>query len=320
MNFKETMFISGGANSFLSALRKYLRGQSIHFTNQINDQYDLIFLNALTNGLNLEQLRQLRQTGKPIIHRKVGYRVSGTDKMRSVSDGVVYGDGLQIAFSPYVDHTVFQSEYSRDAFLSQGFTGVHSVIHNGVDKSIFNAQSNRSGLFGIGRGNPRTLWDSSERLVLGVLTWSKDINKGFEDYLKFDKALNTYSNVEIRFLGRKPDDIKFEKINIYRPRYRKGVAKFLKSCNGFIQMARHETCSNALIEAISCGLPVIYVDSGCSQELAEGCGVKFTGDADHSINTLMSNYASLATNAARKDFSIESVGQRYLHLFNQLLS
>ena len=114
MNFKETVFMSGGANSFLSSLRKHLKGQGIHFTNQIDDKFDLIFLNALTNGLNLKQLRQLRQTGKPIIHRKVGYRVSGTDKMRSVTDGIVYGDGLQIAFfSLYRSHDFSERIQSR---------------------------------------------------------------------------------------------------------------------------------------------------------------------------------------------------------------
>ena len=39
-------------------------------------------------------------------------------------------------------------------------------------------------------------------LVLGALTWSKDLNKGFEDYLKFDEALTNCSNVEIRFLSK----------------------------------------------------------------------------------------------------------------------
>ena len=319
MNFKETVFMSGGANSFLSSLRKHLKGQGIHFTNQIDDKFDLIFLNALTNGLNLKQLRQLRQTGKPIIHRKVGYRVSGTDKMRSVTDGIVYGDGLQIAFSPYIDHTIFQSEYSRDVFLSQGFYGDFSVIHNGVDKSIFNDRVNQTGVFGDKSHNQTTLWDETQPLVLGALTWSKDLNKGFEDYLKFDEALTNCSNVEIRFLGRKPHNIKFKNINVYRPRYKKGVAKFLKRCNGFIQMARFETCSNALIEAISCGLPIIYVDSGSSRELVEGCGVEFNGNAESSIKNFIRHYNSLATNARGKDFSIESVGQKYTHLFNQLL-
>ena len=51
--------------------------------------------------------------------------------------------------------------------------GDFSVIHNGVDKSIFNDRVNQTGVFGDKSHNQTTLWDETQPLVLGALTWSK---------------------------------------------------------------------------------------------------------------------------------------------------
>ena len=272
MNFKETVFMSGGANSFLSSLRKHLKGQGITLQNQIDDKFDLIFLNALTNGLNLKNsYDNYGKLESRLFIVKLATELAELIKCVPLQMAVFMVTDCRLLFLPISITRFFRANTVAMCFF-QGFYGDFSVIHNGVDKSIFNDRSTKQVSLATNPIIKLLFGDETQPLVLGALTWSKDLNKGFEDYLKFDEALTNCSNVEIRFLGRKPHNIKFKNINVYRPRYKKGVAKFLKRCNGFIQMARFETCSNALIEAISCGLPIIYVDSGSSRELVEGCG------------------------------------------------
>jgi glycosyltransferase involved in cell wall biosynthesis len=316
MNFREAFWLSGGANSFLATLRRQLKSHGVTFTRRLSDDYDVALLNALTDGLDLNQVRRIHARGKPVIHRKVGYRVSGSALMRSIEDGVVHGDRLQIEFSPYVQHTIFQSDYSRDTFLSQGFSGDYSVIRNGVDHCTFN-RADRRWPFGAGHEIfPR--WDGKSTFRLAIATWSMDPQKGFEDYKAFDAAMGGLKNVEIWFVGRIPKDVRFRNFRVFSPRGHRRLAALLKQCHGFIQMARHETCSNALIEAMSCGLPVIYRDSGSARELAERCGVVYRDRPIDAISELIAKYEILAPRACRYELSIDRVATSYLDLIENV--
>jgi glycosyltransferase involved in cell wall biosynthesis len=317
MNFRKALWLSGGANSFLSGLRAHLEQDGFTFTNNIEDNFDLAFLNALTDGLTLEQVKRIHARGKPIIHRKVGYVVSGSKEMRAVHNGIVHGDQLQIDFSPYVSHTVFQSNYSRDVFLTSGFTGNYTVIPNGVNTETFNT-TETIWPFGFGRIKPRKNWDGHSTFRLAIVSWSKDKNKGFDDYLQFDEALNHLKNVEIWFIGRHPSSVHFKNIKTFSARGHRRLASLLKQCHGFIQMARCETCSNALIEAINCGLPPIYLDSGSNREIACNYGIEYQNAPVQAIETLQRQYNTLIENIRSNPFTMDRAAQDYITLIKNV--
>lgn len=317
MNFREAMWLSGGANSFLAGLRRCWRRDGISFTRHIDDEFDIALLNALTDGLTLDQVRRIHARGKPVVHRKVGYRVSGSAQMRAVVDGVVHGDRLQIDFSPYIHHTVFQSCYSRDTFIAEGFSGNHSVIVNGADTAVFNQDFHTWWPFCSRKRRP--YWDGREPFRFAAVTWSRDPNKGFDDYLRFDAALDRMRGVEIWFVGRCPADVRFRNIRMFSPRGHRRLADLLRQCHGFIQMARFETCSNALIEAINCGLPVIYLDSGSAREIATDYGIEYCGSPQEAMATLMDRYAELAPRTQDNPYTIDRAAAAYLHLIEQSL-
>lgn len=318
MNFRETVWLSGGANSFLSSLRRRLRQDGIEFVNQPRKGFDIALLNALTDGLTLERLKAIHAYGKPVVHRKVGYVVSGSAQMRAVQDGVVWGDRLQIEMSPYIHHSVFQSRYSHDTFAAEGFLGKSSIITNGVDTDIFH-QSVSCGLWGSGNRSRRSFWDGRSTFRLAIATWSKDPAKGFDEYLRFDEALEGMGNVEIWFIGRHPPDVLFRNIRCFGARGHRRLAKLLRNCHGFIQMARSETCSNAMLEAINCGLPVIYLNSGSSKELASNYGVEYCGDPAESIANLQTQYPDLSERTIDNPYSIELAAKEYLKLIHEVL-
>jgi glycosyltransferase involved in cell wall biosynthesis len=317
MNFCETRGLSGGANSFLSSLRRYLRRRGVRFVSNPAEGFDIALLNALTEGLSLAQVKNIYTFGKPIIHRKVGYVVSGSEEMRAVRGGVVCGDKLQIDMSPYVCHSVFQSRYSFSAFERQGFIGKNSVIINGVDTNVFNAYGKRSILNNC-TFKLRKFWDGSSAFRLAITTWSTDPAKGFEDYLQFDAALDELPEVKIWFIGRKPNWVKFRNIRCFAACSHSRLPSLLRQCHGFIQMARLETCSNAMLEAISCGLPVIYQNSGSAKEIANDYGVEYSGNPVAAIRELQRLYHFLSTRTLTHPYSIESAGESYLSLFNKV--
>ena len=160
----------GGANSFLRTLVKEIEKRGGFVTFDSRKKVDIALLNALTNNLDIALVRQVSENKIPIIHRKVGFVVSGGPEMRKVVDGVVWGNKLQIDFSPYVKHSIFQSEYSRDTFISQGFSGAHSVIYNGTDNAIYNLQKPKK-WWQRNKGH-RELWDEKSPLRVVISTWS----------------------------------------------------------------------------------------------------------------------------------------------------
>jgi glycosyltransferase involved in cell wall biosynthesis len=309
LNFTEQRGPYGGANSFLRTLSKALRGAGVTVTHDVAERVDVALLNALTNGIDLEFVRGLAERGTPIVHRKVGYRVSGSPEMRAVTEGVVHGDALQVAFTPYLAHTIFQSEYSRGVFVASGFDGPATVIHNGVDEDVFNLRERR--LFG---SRERRFWDGREPLRVVISTWSDDENKGFADYRAIDAALGSPEDVQLTLVGRVPAGTEFAHIRHVGPRGVGALARFLKRQHVLLQLARYETCSNALLEGMNCGLPPVYLDSGSNAELADGYGVRYEGDFDAAVDAARAGYFEFVERLRTNPYRISQVLPRYLRV------
>lgn len=316
MNHTEVRGPYGGANAFLRTLRAALERRGVVVTNDLADPFDLAFLNALTDDIDLAFVERLAERGVPIVHRKVGYRVSGSPEMRRVVDGVAWGDRLQLEFSPYLAHTVFQSDYSREVFVAGGFAGPYTVIPNGVDEEIFNTVA-RGRL--LRRASRRRFWDGAERLRVVISTWSTDENKGFADYQQIDELLDTLSGVGLTLVGRTPPDVRFRRIRVLPPRGPQRLAAELKRHHVLLQLARYETCSNALIEGLNCGLPAIYLESGANTEVARDYGVPYRGDFPAAVDAVKERYADIVSRIEHNPYRGSLVVERYLSVFEQVL-
>ena len=87
-----------------------------------------------------------------------------------------------------------------------------------------------------------------------------------------------------------------------------------------LQLARHETCSNALIEGINCGLPVIYLDSGANREIAERYGVPYEEDFDTALKLLLPRYASIVASIEDNPYRMATTVETYLDVFKRALA
>lgn len=313
MNFREVKGPYGGANSFLRTLHGELRRRGVTVTNDARADVDVVFLNALTDDIDLPFVERIAARGAPVVHRKTGFRGRGVPEMRREVDGVVQGDRLQVEFTPFLAHTIFQSEYSRRVFEESGYSGPSTVIPNGVDESVFNTKLRR-----LGRGvRERPYWQPGSPVRVVISTWSKDENKGFVHYRQIDRILADRRNVTVELVGRTPT--RFRNIRVHRPRAHARLAAFLKRRDVLLQLAEHETCSNALIEGINCGLPAIYLDSGANEEIARPYGIRYEGDFFAALDGVLDRYGEIVAAIPDNPYRIGLVAQKYLEVFESVL-
>ena len=296
-----------------------MRGHGVEATNDIGGDYDVALVNALSAGVSIDDLAVISSRKIPIVHRKTGYAVSGSEEMRKVVDGVPVGNRMQLDFEQYVDFSIFQSQYSYDVFGASGYEGKRSaIIHNGVDPNLFGLYDHPKWL--LGRPRRRRFWDGRENFRLAIVSWSRDNRKGFAFYQRFDEALQSLRRVTADFVGRHPEKLRFRNIRTYPPMTAAKLGAFLRQRHGFLAFSEQETCSNALIEAINCGLQVIYLDSGSNKELASPFGVRFQESCPEAVAELLDGYRARMLGAPENPYDIASVAQRYASILNEVRS
>jgi glycosyltransferase involved in cell wall biosynthesis len=319
-NFRTLRGLSGGANSFMRTLIRELEQRGYVFGTKRDSEYDLVFLNALSDGVTpVDAAYWKRERRLPVVHRKVGYTVSGGPEMREKVDGVPRGERIQMEFDPYVDFTIFQSEWSRDEFLKAGFRGDAVVIRNGVSSEIFHPRV-RNGIWPWSNQVVRPSWKPNEPFRIAISSWSTDSNKGFAEYERLDRELPSHPGYEIDFFGRTPDFARFRSIRKHGALPHAKLAANLRRCHALLTLSRNETCSNSLIEAISCGLPAVFLDSGSNREIAEPYGVEYREDFWSSFEALKVRYAECFAKATAEPFRIAPVVDRYRALFERVLA
>jgi len=300
----------GGANSFLRTLQRELEARGVTFTSEAGAGADVALLNALTDGLDLAQVRAVADRGIPVIHRKTGFRGRGVADLRAEVDGVIVGDRVQVEFGPYVTHSIFQSGYSRDVFLASGFTGAYTVQPNGVDPDVFNTVERPR----FRSPRPRSWWRAGEPLRVVISTWSTDESKGFSYYRELDGTLRGRRDVGLTLVGRVPSDTRFGSIKVVSPRPAPKLAALLKHQHVLLQLTSWESCSNALLEGINCGLPAVYLDSGANAEIGGPYGVAWNGSLDEALERLRPHYDEIVSRIPDNPYRVELVADRYLSI------
>ena len=104
-----------------------------------------------------------------------------------------------------------------------------------------------------------TSWSDNERKGADTLAW-------LDAHLDFDRY-------ELTFVGRAP--VSFERIDVVGPVGSHEVARLLGEHDVYLAPSRDDPCSNALLEALACGLPAAYLESGGHPELVGEGGLPF---------------------------------------------
>jgi glycosyltransferase involved in cell wall biosynthesis len=284
----------GGCNQFLTALRGEFQR-----TGNWADSPELADV-ILFDSINIpwEVMRWKRRLPeKPFVQRIDGpisvYRGGGQGV-----DRLVYALGSALA-----DAIVFQSDYSRARNLDLGMPvpSLSAVIANASRRDLF---------------YPRSDKHRANRIRIISTSWSSNARKGFDIYRYLDQHLD-FSRYEMTFIGNSP--IAFRNILSMKPMRSPELAEQLRIHDIFFTASRDDPCSNAVVEALACGLPVVALNSGGHPELVRTGGAFFDDmeGAVAAIERVASSHESYRQKVEAR--SIASVAAEYRRLFERTL-
>ena len=150
-----------------------------------------------------------------------------------------------------------------------------------------------------------------EKIRLISTSWSDNPNKGATVYKWLEEHLD-WDKFEYTFVGRTP--VRFDRIHHLPPVPSEQLADILRQHDIFITASRHEACSNSVLEALACGLPVLYVDSGSHPELVGEAGLGFSCQEDipELLERLVREYELFQARISLPTLS--EVAAQYLHV------
>lgn len=297
----------GGGNQFLGTLFRELTNLGHEVTSSPDNRSEVVLINSHDAGpernLLPAEVARFRESC-----RKAGRKVPIIHRLDGVAE-VLYGkqtqaDTIQAELNQLSDYTIFQSRYSQDSFAQRKVQPAHfEIIHNGVDSRIFYPDQYH------------TLKKNTLQLV--AVSWSTRPSKGFATLAYVSRL----PQVELRFVGRWGPDVDPDKTIILGAHSSAEVAEIMRTSDGMIHAGQNEACSNAILEALACGLPVLYHNSGGNPELAGSYGLPLTDDLSQDVSRFKEQYHDLRTKVLHNQprFLITQVAQQYVELFHKAI-
>jgi len=260
----------GGGVNFLRYLSKYLDSQEL-LTSDYRSA-DIILINSHHNVFKNLLLKFLYPK-KIYIHRIDG-RISNHRPEK-------YWDKIIVIQNNFISNsTIYQSLWSKNEWQKQLSPRNYKIIHNRADPEIFYCKQ------------PKNL-SNTPKLIF--VSWSNNPNKG-STYLNYlIKNRKTYQ-YELKIIGN------LTVTNLDLPKLvvnHQEIACQYHESDIFVFPAENESCSNALIEAQACGLPILALNSGGNPEIVLKSGVIFNNEFEmiEGIEKICSNYVSYSLEA-----------------------
>lgn len=283
----------GGGFYFLNNFSSYLGEIDWEITRDLKGKYHVLFTNHWMTPLSDIMLAIRRNPAVRIVQRIDGAAQNyGRDPEADVRQGQV---------NRLADLTIFQSEYARfstrELFPVIGQDG--PVIHNPVDLNIFTPEGDQQTLPGIDR--------------VACVTWSTNPYKGRERIYEVAKR---NPSVDFVLCGSFDDAPPLGNIHRLGLLDRASLAQVLRSCHVLLTFSRNEACPNHVLEALACGLPILYEESGAMCEVIGDCGFAVTeenfGEQFQKVKTNSRILASTARQRALKLFDPKQNFSKYV--------
>ena len=278
----------GGSNQFLVALAGEFRRRGLRVSSSV--------VGSRTRGcllhsylVDVPRVRRMLHPSCRVVHRVDG----PIGAYRGFDDGA---DRRIVEINhALADATVFQSRYSLDAHRELGLELRDPVlISNAADPRIF---------------YPRPAPPPGPRIRLIATSWSDNPNKGAPTLDWLDRHLDP-DRYELTFVGRLP--VELRQARVVPPVASEDLAALLREHHVYLAPSLNDPCSNALVEALSCGLPALFARSGGHPELVGEAELGFENAEE--IPALLDRLASELDR--RRSLivvpSLEDVADRYL--------
>jgi glycosyltransferase involved in cell wall biosynthesis len=285
---------TGGGNQFLKMLKKQFALQGALADSPGNT--DIFLFNSHHFLKNVSSYKKSFSSAK-FVHRIDGPMRLYND-LSDARDQQVY-----FANETFADATIYQSEWSKNKNLEMGLepNKIHTTIQNCADDSIFFP--------------PQEPKPKREKIKLFSSSWSNHPKKGFDFYSHLDQNLD-FNKYEYFFAGRSP--INFKNIKNLGPLESEDLASKLRRSDIFVTASQNDPCSNSLIEALSCGLTCMALNSGGHPEIVKNNDFLFENESDF-LKILEKASGHLATKATTAKEPKE-VTREYLDFFGRILT
>jgi glycosyltransferase involved in cell wall biosynthesis len=249
---------SGGGHQFLRALTQELEGRGLEVElNRISGRTPACLFNSF--NFDFRRLRRFTGRGARMVHRVDG----PIGAYRGFDDGT--DERIAEVNAELAAATVFQSRFSLEKHRELGLDLREPVvIPNAVDPAIFHPPERREPLEG-------------RRIRLIATSWSYNPRKGGDALVWLDRNID-HTRYELTFAGRAPGG--FERVRIVGPLDSNALAGLLRTQDVYLAPSYDDPCSNALLEALACGLPAVFRSSGGHPELVADGGLPFHEDRE----------------------------------------
>jgi glycosyltransferase involved in cell wall biosynthesis len=285
----------GGGSQSLRALVDELRRRGVRVE---NNAISPTTRTVLFNSFNFDErrLRLLVQRARDV---RLVHRVGAvTTLYRGYDDGT---DARIAALNRDLANTTIAISHATIEMYAQiGIRLVEPrVIYNACDPHIFHPAG-------------RVPFTRDRKIRLIASSWSANPRKGGPTYGWLEGQLD-WSRYEFTFVGNASTS--FERIRHVPPLPSNELAEELRRHDVFLTATEHDAYSNALVEALSCGLPAIYLKSGGSVEAVKGAGFGYDDreEIPALLDRLVDEYEE--RQAAIDLPSIEQIGDDYLAVF-----
>jgi glycosyltransferase involved in cell wall biosynthesis len=249
---------SGGGHQFLRALTRELERHGLELElNRVSGGTPACLFNSF--NFDFARLRRFAGRGARMVHRVDG----PIGVYRGFDDGT--DERIARINAELASATILQSRYSLVKHRQLGIELREPVvIPNAVDPAIFHPPASREPLAG-------------RRIRLIATSWSDNPRKGRDTLAWLDRHLD-HARYELTFAGRAPGS--FDRVRIVGPLDTYALAELLRTQDVFLAPSYDDPCSNALLEALACGLPAAFRASGGHPELVGEGGLPFRDDEE----------------------------------------
>jgi lipopolysaccharide biosynthesis glycosyltransferase len=300
INFKpDNTKAYGGGNITTYYIQKYFQNKY----NNFKITYDLV--NPINLYLIIDPFKDNNfkkySLEEVIIHRntynqrgKIIIRVNDSDITRPNISLDRSREKVIIKNSNDIYYYIFNSEFIKNHYKK--FINVEKsvVIYNGCDTTIFYPKS----------------YSKPNKFMIVTHHWSNNMNKGYQMYYDLWRFLTKTENYEFVFIGKNVPEM-FKKVPIIGPYIGLELSNSIRNCHIYITDSIYDSCPNHVIEAISCGLPILYRNhEGGAKELCELFPKKI-GESYSNLEELVEKLVMIRKNYAEYKSNI----QEYVKFF-----
>tara|TARA_B100000029_G_scaffold515981_1_gene625917 strand:+ start:4532 stop:5578 length:1047 start_codon:yes stop_codon:yes gene_type:complete len=286
----------GGMYTFLANFRKWLHKHDVVCTEEIYDDYDILFTNSWKLSSNL--LSQIKKTNP---ETKIIHRIDGSHRDYG---GRLLNDHKQAISNLYADLTIFQSLYSRFATRTKYpvIANDGPIIYNPVDIEIFKPSDKP--------------FNSYDPIKVCVVSFSTNPLKGTGH---IGKLASENPHIEFVLCGRFPKLPSLANIKHLGVLKKESLASEIRKCSILLNLSKNESCPNVVLEGMASGLPILYTDSGGTHELVENAGLPTTITTfNKDITKITSSYeqfSRIARERVMRNFTPDIIFEQYIREF-----